>query len=129
MDRMQRFSQDRSIQWQLQAALSQNHWISKTLLGYIRQGLSHPNPPWRQTLLDWLHIQAPRFMPQILESFQLKQLIIDKINRFSSQQLETMIQQICHRELRWLAVLGTIIGFWLGLASNVINLFITSCHP
>lgn len=49
-------------------------------------------------------------------------MIANKIEQFSPQQLEILVQRICHTELKWLGILGGFIGFWLGIVQDFVNL-------
>lgn len=51
-------------------------------------------------------------------------MIANKIEQFSPQQLEQLVQRICHSELKWLTWLGTFIGFWLGIVQVFMNVMV-----
>jgi uncharacterized membrane protein YheB (UPF0754 family) len=48
-------------------------------------------------------------------------LIARKIDLFSPQQLEELINQLCEQELKLLALLGGAIGFWMGAVQVLVN--------
>lgn len=48
-------------------------------------------------------------------------MIANKIEQFSPQQLEQLVQRICRSELKWLEFLGGFIGFWLGIVQVFMN--------
>lgn len=96
-------------------------------------------------LKEWLNLKRPdlkrelaAFMRRYLErelevivrgvmpAIDIGQMILEKLDQFSNEQLEQMIYGICRRELRWMAFLGAFLGFWLGLVSNLINYFLSS---
>lgn len=74
----------------------------------------------------YLNKELENILSRALPAISMNQVIVEKIDQFSAQQLEETIQRICHRELRWLAFLGTFLGFWLGLVSNVVSYWV---HP
>ncbi len=55
-------------------------------------------------------------------------MIANKIEHFSPQELESLVQRICKQELKWLEVLGGFIGFWLGLVQVTVNIFSLQHH-
>lgn len=52
----------------------------------------------------------------------VKQLVEDRINAFDLNELEVMIRQVSHTELRFIEILGGILGFLLGLIQVTIIL-------
>ena len=82
-------------------------------------------PELKNTLAKWIHTYLHRELENLLSLalpvISLNTVIVEKIDQFSSQELEATIHRICHRELRWLAFLGAFLGFWLGLLSNLIT--------
>jgi uncharacterized membrane protein YheB (UPF0754 family) len=73
-------------------------------------------------IYTYLHRELAHLIGKALPAISLKDVIIDKIDRFSAQELENTIQRICRNELRTLAYLGAFLGFWLGLVSNLVSL-------
>lgn len=72
----------------------------------------------------YLHRELEAMISRILPVLNIGQMIVEKLEQFSNEQLEHMIYGLCRRELRWLAFLGAFLGFWLGLVSNLINYFL-----
>jgi uncharacterized membrane protein YheB (UPF0754 family) len=52
----------------------------------------------------------------------VKQLVEDRINAFELNELEVMIRQVSHTELRFIEILGGVLGFLLGLIQVTIIL-------
>jgi uncharacterized membrane protein YheB (UPF0754 family) len=71
----------------------------------------------------YLHNELENMLSKALPAISLNTVIIEKIDRFSAKELEETIQRICSRELRWLALLGAFLGFWLGLLANILAWF------
>ena len=47
----------------------------------------------------------------------------EKIKAFSGEKLENMLNQIMTKEFRFIEVIGTILGFLIGLLQIVFSLF------
>ena len=56
----------------------------------------------------------------------VKQLVEDKINAFDLDELEMLIRGVAHTELRFIEVLGGVLGFLIGLIQAAIVLFFPS---
>lgn len=69
----------------------------------------------------YLKRELGALLEQALPKLGTYGMIAHKIERFSSQQLEMLVQRICRTELRWLEFLGAAIGFWLGAVQVFMN--------
>ncbi|WP_373533492.1 DUF445 family protein [Vampirovibrio sp.] len=102
--------------------------INRLLQINLKQWLNEKRPDLKTELArfmdKYLHRELEVMIRGLLPVFNIEQMIVEKLNQFSNQQLERMIYGICQRELRWLAFLGAFLGFWLGLVSNLINHFL-----
>jgi uncharacterized membrane protein YheB (UPF0754 family) len=70
----------------------------------------------------YLKRELGALLEQALPKLGTYSMIAHKIEQFSSQQLEMLVQRICRTELKWLEVLGGFIGFWLGLVQVFMNI-------
>jgi uncharacterized membrane protein YheB (UPF0754 family) len=77
----------------------------------------------------YLHRELELMISRVLPVLDIGQMIIEKLEQFSNEQLEQIIYGICRRELRWLTYLGAFLGFWLGLISNLINFLLQNWLP
>jgi uncharacterized membrane protein YheB (UPF0754 family) len=106
-------------------------------MGTVRHAIIRFNPEsisprWlsktKQDVAAFFYAYLQRELGELLEkaipALGMYTLISQKIDMFSPQQLETLIKRICKHELRWLAILGGIIGVWLGLIQCVVNIFL-----
>jgi uncharacterized membrane protein YheB (UPF0754 family) len=102
--------------------------INRLLQINLKQWLNEKRPDLKSDLAHfmakYLHRELEVLIAGLLPVLNIGQMIVEKLNQFSNQQLEHMIYGICQRELRWLAFLGAFLGFWLGLVSNLINYFL-----
>lgn len=102
--------------------------INRLLQINLKQWLNEKRPDLKSDLAHfmakYLHRELEVLIAGLLPVLNIGQMIVEKLNQFSNQQLERMIYGICQRELRWLAFLGAFLGFWLGLVSNLINYFL-----
>jgi uncharacterized membrane protein YheB (UPF0754 family) len=55
-------------------------------------------------------------------------IIAQKIELFTPQELEEVVLRICQQELHWLEVLGAIIGLWLGFVQVAVNMYNLHSH-
>lgn len=102
--------------------------INRVLQLNLKQWLNEKRPDIKLEMarfLDrYLHRELEMMISRILPVLNIGQMIVEKLEQFSNEQLEQMIYGICRRELRWLAFLGAFLGFWLGLLSNLIHYFL-----
>ncbi|MCE3236554.1 MAG: hypothetical protein K0Q50_2745 [Vampirovibrio sp.] len=99
--------------------------INRLLQLNLKTWLNEKRPDLKQELAAflnrYLHRELELMIGRILPVLNIGQMIVEKLEQFSNQQLEEMIYGICRRELRWLAFLGAFLGFWLGLISNLMT--------
>jgi uncharacterized membrane protein YheB (UPF0754 family) len=69
----------------------------------------------------YLKRELGALLEQALPKLGTYGMIANKIEQFSPQQLEMLVQRICHTELKWLGILGGFIGFWLGMVQDFVN--------
>ncbi len=51
-------------------------------------------------------------------------IITDTIRGYDNRELERLVRKIANRELRWITVMGGIIGLFIGLIQGIMNYFI-----
>lgn len=61
------------------------------------------------------------YMTHLREDLDLEKIVIEKVSAFSSDKLESIILQIMSRELRFVEILGGILGFLIGLLQVLIT--------
>lgn len=62
----------------------------------------------------------------VTAQISVKRLVEDKINAFDLGELEALIRQVSHTELRFIEILGGVLGFLLGLIQVAIVLLFPS---
>ena len=72
-------------------------------------------------LYNYLKRELGALLEQAIPKLGTHAMIAAKIEAFSPQQLEALVQRICHSELKWLEFLGGFIGFWLGIVQVFMN--------
>lgn len=99
--------------------------INRLLQLNLKQWLNEKRPDLKRELARflnrYLHRELELMIARILPVLNIGQMIVEKLEQFSNQQLEEMIYGICRRELRWLAFLGAFLGFWIGLSSILMS--------
>jgi uncharacterized membrane protein YheB (UPF0754 family) len=116
------------------AILSTVRKIEAEARGTVASAIIRFNPealpsPWLARLKDDLALFAHQYLKRelgillerALPRLGMYGLITRKIDLFTPQQLEKLIYSLCEQELKWLAILGGIIGAWLGLIQIGVN--------
>ena len=62
-------------------------------------------------------------LPAFIESFDVRQLVIDKINDLDVVQVEKLLLIVIQKHLRWINVFGGILGAIIGFSQLVLRLF------
>jgi uncharacterized membrane protein YheB (UPF0754 family) len=61
------------------------------------------------------------YVTHLKNDLDLEKIVVDKISNFSSDKLETMLNQILTKEFRFVEVIGAALGFFIG----VFQIFLT----
>lgn len=62
------------------------------------------------------------YMHQLRDELDMERIVTEKVKAFSSDKLESIINQVMSRELRFVELLGGILGFLIGLLQVGITL-------
>jgi len=99
--------------------------INRLLQVSLKTWLNEKHPELKgeiaRFIVRYLQRELKSLLARALPTLNIGQMIVEKLEQFSNAELEHMIYGICRRELKWLAILGAFLGFWLGLMSNLIN--------
>jgi uncharacterized membrane protein YheB (UPF0754 family) len=102
--------------------------INRLLQFSLKKWLNEKHPELKREMarfiMRYLQRELKTLLARALPSLNIGQMIVEKLEQFSNEELEGMIYGICRRELKWLAILGAFLGFWLGLMSNLINFWL-----
>jgi uncharacterized membrane protein YheB (UPF0754 family) len=63
-----------------------------------------------------------RYAAELKSELDLEQIVQDKVSKFSSDKLETILYQIMSKEFRFVEILGGVLGFLIGLIQVGITL-------
>ena len=72
-------------------------------------------------MYSYLKRELGALLEQAIPKLGTYGMIATKIEHFSPQELEKLVQRICKTELKWLEFLGAVIGFWLGIVQVFMN--------
>jgi uncharacterized membrane protein YheB (UPF0754 family) len=108
--------------------------IDNEAMGTVRAAIVQFNPDsiphyWLQRckkdlalfFYAYLERELGALLEKAIPALGMYGLIARKIDLFSPQELEKLINRLCEQELRWLAWLGGFIGGWLGLVQVCVN--------
>lgn len=62
------------------------------------------------------------YVANLKNDLDLEKIVVDKIANFSSDKLETMLNQILTKEFRFVEVIGAALGFFIGLLQIFLTL-------
>jgi uncharacterized membrane protein YheB (UPF0754 family) len=87
------------------------------------------SPTWinrvKQDLANFSYMYLKRELGVLLEkaipALGMYSLISQKIDLFTSEQIESVVKRICSQELFWLEIFGGIIGFFYGILQILVN--------
>ena len=54
------------------------------------------------------------FLPRALETFNLRQMVVQRINSLDVQDVERLLMQVIARHLKWINVFGAVLGGFIG---------------
>ena len=81
----------------------------------------------KTALMDELKAMLPEllknYVGKLKTQLDLEKIVYEKIKAFSGEKLENMLNQIMTKEFRFIEVIGTILGFLIGLLQIVFSLF------
>ena len=63
-------------------------------------------------------------LPGVIESFNIRQIVVDKIDSLDVASVEKLLLMVIARHLKWINVFGALIGALIGLSQVVMRLFI-----
>src|SRR5258708_3567170 len=66
-------------------------------------------------LEDLFPVIMKNYVAHLKDDLDLEKIVVDKIANFSSDRLETMLNQILTKEFRFVDVIGAALGFFIGI--------------
>jgi uncharacterized membrane protein YheB (UPF0754 family) len=83
----------------------------------------------KAVFLEELTLLFPQLMEQYMVNLQsqldLEKIVVQKVQGFSTEKLEEILQQIMSKEFRFVEVIGAVLGFIIGLLQVAITLLTT----
>lgn len=80
----------------------------------------------KAVFIQELETLFPQIMQQYVHNLQhdldLERIVVDKIANFSSDRLESMLNQILTKEFRFVEVIGAALGFLIGVVQILLTL-------
>ncbi|HEY4061490.1 MAG TPA: DUF445 family protein [Puia sp.] len=73
-------------------------------------------------LEDLFPIIMKNYVAHLKDDLDLEKIVVDKIANFSSDRLETMLNDILTKEFRFVEVIGAALGFFIGLLQIFLTL-------
>ena len=73
-------------------------------------------------LEDLFPVIMKNYVAHLKDDLDLEKIVVDKIANFSSDRLETMLNQILTKEFRFVEVIGAALGFFIGLLQIFLTL-------
>jgi uncharacterized membrane protein YheB (UPF0754 family) len=63
-----------------------------------------------------------KYVRNLESQLDLEKIVIEKVSRFSSDKIESLLNQIMSTEFRFIEIIGGVLGFIIGLIQVVITL-------
>ena len=92
--------------------------IKKTILNYIGEVIDKESKSFIANNMD-------KLIKDAVESVDVSQLVEQKINDFDLIELENIILSLSKRELKYIELLGGVLGLFIGLFQGIFMKFIT----
>jgi uncharacterized membrane protein YheB (UPF0754 family) len=77
--------------------------------------------PLREELKQMVLELSENISTEVESAIDVHKIVADKVNSFSVDKLESMINQIMRKELREIEILGGVLGFFIGCSQLVIT--------
>ncbi len=115
---------------------------SVQLSTFLRERLQHSRTPLREwtglrrddekALVQWAQDKATKIMetqvPALIERFDIQSMVYANIMKFDLLRVEQLIKSIISDQLRYINLLGAVLGGLVGVLLPFLNAFIASLH-
>jgi uncharacterized membrane protein YheB (UPF0754 family) len=75
-------------------------------------------------LADLFPVIMKNYVAHLKSDLDLERIVVDKIANFSSERLETLLNDIITKEFRFVEVIGAALGFFIGIVQILLTLLI-----
>jgi len=73
-------------------------------------------------LADLFPVIMKNYVTHLKDDLDLERIVVDKIANFSSDRLETMLNDILTKEFRFVEVIGAALGFFIGIVQILLTI-------
>lgn len=115
---------------------------SVRLSAFLRQHLQHSRAPLREwtglsrnderALVQWAQDKATKLLearvPGLLNQFNIQDMVYAKVMQFDLLRVERLIKGIISDQLRYINLLGAVLGGLVGVLLPFLNAFVASLH-
>ena len=112
------------------------------LSAFLRERLQHSRAPLREwtdlrqddekALVQWAQDKATKVLetqvPVLIARFDIQSMVYAKIMKFDLLRVERLIKGIISDQLRYINLLGAVLGGLVGVLLPFLNAFIASLH-
>jgi uncharacterized membrane protein YheB (UPF0754 family) len=60
---------------------------------------------------------------EMRENLNIEKIVAEKVNNFSSDRLEQILNDVMKREFQFLEIIGAVIGVFIGIIQVIVNSF------
>jgi uncharacterized membrane protein YheB (UPF0754 family) len=80
----------------------------------------------KKVFMEELESMFPEMMDQYMGKLQkdldLEKIVVEKVNNFSSDKLEEVLQKMMNKEFRFVEIIGGVLGFIIGVVQVVVSM-------
>jgi uncharacterized membrane protein YheB (UPF0754 family) len=73
----------------------------------------------KEGLIEEINLMLPEVIAQysdtLSQKINIEKMVADKVNNFSSDKLEEILQSVMKKEFRFIELIGGVFGFFIGL--------------
>ena len=63
-----------------------------------------------------------QYMGKLQQDLDLEKIVVEKVNNFSSDKLEEVLQKMMNKEFRFVEIIGGVLGFIIGVVQVVVSI-------
>jgi uncharacterized membrane protein YheB (UPF0754 family) len=78
---------------------------------------------FKNELKDFLSATSQGMGEKLEENLNVQEMVKERVNAFSSEKLEELLNQLMKKEFKFIELVGAILGFFIGCIQLVISLF------
>jgi uncharacterized membrane protein YheB (UPF0754 family) len=78
---------------------------------------------FKNELKDFLSATSQGMGEKLEENLNVQEMVKERVNAFSSEKLEELLNQLMKKEFKFIELVGAILGFFIGCIQLGISLF------